>query len=368
MKRNQVDAILVDQAKRKNKIISYISLIVILTILSLAFIILYIDNKKVHYIKYSEDSKLDYNVFLKNNDFFPSNQLKSNNQYIASLIDYIEANFDYKLELKEEDINYKYSYRIEADVNVKDKESKKSLYRYKEDLLKEVMDYSNNSSDVKISEEVKIDYNRYNELIKKFISVYDLDEVESTLNINMYVKVLGECETLEKVDKNSVISLSIPLTTKTMAIDIGYDLVKPADENILACKNNNHNAIFFIIVSIIVSTIDVYLIIKLVKYIIVTRTAESIYERELKKILNNYKSYIQKVNSVFNFEGYQIMKVDTFNDMLEIRDTIQEPILMIENKEKSGVYFLIPSKTNIIYLYGLKVSEIKKQMTEIKEI
>ena len=68
------------------------------------------------------------------------------------------------------------------------------------------------------------------------------------------------------------------------------------------------------------------------------------------------------VNNDFDLDGYQVLKVDTFTDMLEIRDTIQEPVLMAENKTKTGVYFLIPSKTKILYLYGLKVSEIKKQM------
>ena len=53
-----------------------------------------------------------------------------------------------------------------------------------------------------------------------------------------------------------------------------------------------------------------------------------------------------------------MLKVDTFNDMLEIRDTIQEPILMVENN-KNCTYFLIPSKTKILYSYRLKVNAIK---------
>ena len=48
--------------------------------------------------------------------------------------------------------------------------------------------------------------------------------------------------------------------------------------------------------------------------------------------------------------------------MLEIRDTVQEPILMIESKYNKGAYFVIPSGTKILYSYGLKVSDIKKNM------
>ena len=48
--------------------------------------------------------------------------------------------------------------------------------------------------------------------------------------------------------------------------------------------------------------------------------------------------------------------------MLEIRDTIQQPILMVENKDKTGVHFIIPSNTKILYAYSLKEEEIAKQI------
>ena len=46
--------------------------------------------------------------------------------------------------------------------------------------------------------------------------------------------------------------------------------------------------------------------------------------------------------------------------MLKIRDTIQEPILMKENKENNSTHFMIPGKTNILYIYELNIDTIKK--------
>ena len=46
----------------------------------------------------------------------------------------------------------------------------------------------------------------------------------------------------------------------------------------------------------------------------------------------------------------------------EIRDTIQQPILMVESKQKNGVHFIIPSNTKILYTYSLKEEEIRKEM------
>lgn len=364
MKKNQVNAILVDQAKRKKKIINYSCLIFLVTIIALAFFCVFLLKNKTYYVPYKEESNIDYKVYLKQNEFFNQNFLESNNQYIASLIANINANFNYKLKVEDKDIDYKYQYYIDASVNVKDKDTNKSIYNFKENLVNNKLYYSNNKSEVDIKENVLIDYNKYNDLIKRFVSAYSLDEAIATLNINMYVKVLGECEDVKDSDKNSVVSLSIPLTTKTVAIDIEKNLIDTNKENFMACKTPSSFNIVYLIISIIIFIVDIVLLISLTKYIIDTRTAETIYQKELKKILNNYKSYIQKINTAFDLTGYQSLIVDTFTDMLEIRDTLQQPILMVENKENTGVYFIIPSNTKILYMYSLKVSEIKKQMIE----
>ena len=180
----------------------------------------------------------------------------------------------------------------------------------------------------------------------------------------MYVTAQGNCEEkTENADNESTISLSIPLTTKTMAIDISSDLIDAS--SFLACEEKSDLSILILFALLVTAGADLFVIYCLAKYVVSTRTAENIYEAEIKKILNNYSSYIQKINNDFDLSGYQVLKVDTFTDMLEIRDTIQEPILMLENKTKNSTYFLIPSKTKILYSYGLKIDEIKKQLEEV---
>ena len=198
-------------------------------------------------------------------------------------------------------------------------------------------------------------------MIKKFITTYDLNGSISTLEVKMYVKVLGNCDKTENANTNNVISLTIPLTTKTVAIDMDYNVLTSDVENVMICSDGNNN-ILYLIISIVLFIIDIVFIIMLFIYINNTRTAESIYHRELRKILNNYKSYIQKVNNEIDLKDYKIMKIDSFTDMLEIRDTIEEPILMTENKDKNSAYFVIPSKTNILYTYSINVKDIEKKM------
>ena len=59
-------------------------------------------------------------------------------------------------------------------------------------------------------------------------------------------------------------------------------------------------------------------------------------------------------------EKYELIMVDKFNAVLEIRDTIQEPILMFELPEKLKTYFMIPSKNQILYIYELSVNNETK--------
>lgn len=362
MKKNQVNAILVDQVKRKNKIISLSCLLFVISIMACGFFYLYFNSNKINYVSYKENSNIDYKVYLKKNYFYDTEYLESNNQYIASLIDNINATFNYKLNIDENNINYKYQYYIEAEVNVKDSDTKKSIYNFKEMLVDKVINDSLKENNVEINENITIDYNKYNELIKKFVSIYNLDNAVSTLDVRMYVKVLGECEKFEDIDRVSTFALNIPLTTKTVAIDLEKDLVDTDKENFMLCNSDKTVSYISLFIGILLIVGDAVVTFILIKYIVKTRTAETIYQKELKKILNNYKSYIQKINNTFDLKGYQVLGVDSFTDMLEIRDTLQQPILMAENKENTGVYFIIPSSTKILYLYSLKVSTIKRKM------
>ena len=363
MKKKRVNELVDNQLKRKRTIFSYFCAIIILTVFVLSLVLAFINQNKPYYINYNEKGTVEYKVFLKENEFFQKDYLKENNQYIASLIDRITANFNYVLEMTE-DVEYKYSYKVNAEVNVKEKGTSNSLYKFDEEIIPETSNTVLNGEAIELKETIDIDYNHYNNLIKKFISVYDLDDIESTLDIVMYVTAEGNCEEkVENADNESTISLSIPLTTKTMAIDIESDLIDAS--SFLACEEKSDLSILILFALLITAGVDLFLIYSLAKYVVSTRTAENIYEAEIKKILNNYSSYIQKVNNDFDLSGYQVLKVDTFTDMLEIRDTIQEPILMLENKHKNSTYFLIPSKTKILYSYGLKIDEIKKQLEEV---
>lgn len=332
---------------------------VIIAILIIFLLLKYKELSTVTNIKYNENSEIDYRVYLKENEYYDEKYVEKDNQYIASIIDYINAHFKYDLNISEKNIDYDYKYRIEALVDVEEKSTDKSIYTFTEDLVPEKTISHNSNTDAKISEKIEIDYNKYNDLIKKFVSVYELDDSESSLIINMYISIDEKNgKFIRTKDDEYKMSLEIPLTTKTVAIDL--------DSNSFGCDKElipvEKPGFFWLKIGLVfTSLLEFLLIVRLVRFITNSRTPEEIYNLELNRIISNYGSYIQTARNVVDLKKYQLIFLDTFEDVLEIRDTIHEPVLMYMMPKKLKTYFMIPSKTNILYIYLLKVNEPKKE-------
>lgn len=118
--------------------------------------------------------------------------------------------------------------------------------------------------------------------------------------------------------------------------------------------------------AIVLGVVDVIAILLLVAFIYFTRTPDITYTARVKKILSQYKSYIQRINNLFETHGYQIVMVDTFEEMLEIRDTIQAPILMYENADKTCAKFMIPTDSKLLYVYRIEIEGYVEPETEAK--
>ena len=271
------------------------------------------------------------------------------------MIDFIEADFRYELEASEPDVDYKYTYKIVAEVNVEDKTNHKSLYKFKDELIESKEYKHNTKSKLKINEPIKVDYNKYNDIIQRFVDLYDLDNSNASVTVNMYVNMIDDNQK-DNANKNTpAISLTIPLTTETMAIDIESNSV--LDNSINVCKNTNQRK--FLFGAILFAIIDIILIIKLAIFINDTKNETAIYNMRLRKIMSNYGSYIQKLNNEYDFREYQILEIKSFEDLLQIKETLNKPILMTERISAKETYFFIPSEENV-YVYELKAGNLRK--------
>ena len=321
---------------------------------------------KQYYIGYTEGGNIDYNVYLKDNEFYDSQYLEKDQSYVASLIDKIITNFNYEIDMDTEDVNYRYSYSIYSRLEIIDNSSGVAIYNPEYELVNVENKSQNSSNRLTISEIVVLNYDEYNELANRFLTAYSLTDTTSHIVLTLNVDVLSDCNAFSGSSVDTYSSeLRIPLTTKTVNIKMTSS-VPDAEAKMIACSRGAGSEVFKT-TAIVLGVVDALLILLLVAFIYFTRTADITYTARVKKILSQYKSYIQKIKNLFETQGYQVILVETFDELLEIRDTIQAPILMYENEDKTCAKFMIPTDSKLLYLFEIKVDGYVEPETEPKE-
>lgn len=312
---------------------------------------------KTYYVNYSEKSSIDYGVQLKDNDFYDDSYLGKDYAYIASLIDKVQTQFNYELKMQSNDlIDFEYAYRVDAVVQIKNKMSGKVLFSpvYNEIAQKE---YSSTDTGVSIYQTVSVDYNKYNDIADRFINTYNLTGTEANLVLQMHVNVIGTSNEFRN-DKNSnsyVASVSIPLTTQTVEVKITSSV--PSEKQKILSYTTESTASIFRTVAIVSASVGALLAIILLAFTYLSRNVDITYDIKVSRLVRNYKSFVQRIRNSFDVVGYQVLIIDTFEEMLEIRDTIQSPILMEENEDRTCTKFLIPTNTKLLYLFEIKVDD-----------
>ncbi len=346
------------QRKRKKKKIKLAVTSTILIILAIVLMSTYYLLSRKEYNQYKEQAKVNYKVNLKENDFYDQNYLDENSAVVASLIQDIEVDFNYKMKFDVPQ-DYTYNYKIVAKTTVNENKKSNPIYETSEELINEPSTEANNK-ELNILENVSIDYNEYNEKINKFVNLYGLSNTTNTLELEMYVYVVNKYDGTQINKTSKVMNLSIPLTTKTVDVSIGSNVVQD-NGKILVKENDYKNLEYVLAVGIALAVIGLGFLIRFVKYVLDTRSAETMYEQELKQIVFNYKSYIQKSNTEIDKSGYRVIQINTFNEILGLRDTMQTPILMHTEEGELRTEFIIMND-GILYLYVLGAKEIRNEL------
>ena len=172
----------------------------------------------------------------------------------------------------------------------------------------------------------------------------------------MFIEVIGACEDFSDQNNDAyVITLDVPLSSEVVNMSIS-STVEEGNNQILACENETVKNVFMIL-TIVFAGLTVIGAGLFVAFILLTRSTDINYEIKRNRILQTYKPFIQKITNAFLTEKYQVISVEDFKGMLEIRDTIQSPILMYENDDKTLTAFYIPTNTDLLYMYELRIED-----------
>lgn len=323
-------------------------------LIALGSFLVYHRMNRTYYIEYRENGAIDYQVYYGENDFFQEPFLGEDQTYISFLIEKIHTDFRYEMNMDTSNVGFTYTYRINALMEVADKTTGNPYYTVEEELLpcREVVAQATNR--VQINEPVDIDFGHFNDMAKTFTSVYGLKNATSTLIVTLDVQVLSSCSQFEKNNQNAYsTSINIPLNEETMSIHLTA-AAPEAESKVLAYKTLVNQQVFLVL-GYVASGLSLLLALVLLVFMRLTRNEDITYTAKVRRLLNSYSSFIQRMEGEFDDQGYQVLMIKTFNELLGIRDTIQEPILMCENRDKTMSRFLIPTNTKLLYVYEIRV-------------
>ncbi len=339
-----------EKRKKRKKKLACITLIT--GIIGAIFIIVYNYLNTNTYINCVENSNLNYKAFLKQNDFYDREFLEKGTNVVASLIKNIEANFEYDMNF-DQDIEYIYNYDITAKLEVLEGEEEDTLLEKEESLVK-VDNIIEKNKSLHINEKVDIDYGAYNDKLNSFITTYSLNDTLNRLVLTMHLHVINPYDG-SQINKNTdVLTIKIPLTTQTVNIGIITNVINNNGSVLVNTKEVKHSAII-LYSGLVLMGIAIITLIRFIKYSLDVRSAETMYDQIFKKILISYKSYIQEINNDLNENEYEKIGMTSFNNLIEMRDVINAPILMYKESKYRTKFWIIDDKRLFVYILDSKL-------------
>lgn len=309
-------------------------------------------------VTYQENSNLDYKVYLKKNDFYDTPYLEKNRIYVASLIDYINVDFNYQLSATE-NVDLDFNYDVVAKLVIRD-ENDENVYFEKEYPLLDGKDSVKESTFYNFDKDIKIDYEYYNALANKFKTSYGIDTVSSLIVSLNVSKVQKEGMTFS----DKVISLNIPLSQKSVNIMMNYQDVEDSLDVVVDSKFDlsNYPLFFF---GLLLLVLSLYCLFKIIKYLSFVKTKKNFYDKYVNKILKEYDRLIVESKTLLDFSSFNIIKLDSFEELLDVRDNLKMPIMYYNVTTHQKCYFYIRYEDSI-YLLTIKEVDLEEKNNEKK--
>ena len=241
--------------KHRKEIIYFLTAIaLILALITASFSIIFVSLDANTYVYYQENGSALYHAYLNDNEYYEEDRLNGNHAYISSLIHHMDVAFRYESKMEAEDVTYQYQYRVDAQLVVEDSKTGAAIYNPVETILGPTNKIYKGQKLV-LAPTVEIDYVAYNEKAKEFISQYKLVDVNSYLNVTMYVDVIGMSELFASESEGQYnIQVKIPLTKNVLKPQVSSS-IPAGPQKVLS--NPNRGKTLFKVLAIIAGNLDV---------------------------------------------------------------------------------------------------------------
>lgn len=304
--------------KKSRSEIILVAIIAVLTLVSLFFYNKSNTITTISEINYKESGSTNYKVYLNQNNYYSEEFLGEGMQYISSIINNITVNYKYNIDY-DADKKYNINRKIVANIKITDSDdNNKVIYTKQEELLNN--DYKD-SKDINLSDELKIDYGKYNKLTNEFKTNYGINA-----DCNLVVDYIVDYKSVDKeISQSKVITMTIPLSKQMIVINKSND-INESSSYLGETKESFINKLMFVL-SILFMSLALVSVIILV-YLVRNRIKkESKYDRYITKLLKEYDTYITESSSTKLDDKKNVIKTTSFKELLDVRNNLDRPII-----------------------------------------
>ena len=331
---------------KKNEIIISIG-VIIFAIVSIYF---YRESKTVvstGEIGYEEKSNINYKVYLNDKTYYNKEYLDEGMQYISSIIDYIDVDFNYNVKFDQKN-KYIINKKVLADVKIVDNDNSDKVIYTKQDIIK---NENVKSDEINLKDNIKIDFKKYNDLTNKFKTNYAIS-ADCKLVVSYYVYYENE---YGDIKQNRILNVTVPLSQQMINISKSDDINLTSTYIGTTTKSTMNN--LMLIVSLIFGIVTIILVFALILEVRKRRARESRYERYVKKLLRDYDSYITESKDQNYSSNKPIIEIGSFKELLDVRNNVEKTIVYIKESDYACKFVIIDDE---IYEYRITREEMDK--------
>lgn len=329
----------------------YVFLMIIFIVLAYFLIDRGINAKTKVYVNYKDNNDITYKVYLNDNSY-----LGMNNRYNTSLVNKI--NFDYSFKsVFNTNVNGFYSYNVEGLLVVYTDNINDSLLQKKYILLEDTVNtLNNNEKIIKLDNNIDIDYIKFRKELNNISKEYNTlvnGYLELRFNIKESLNFSGIENTKEDSKQMKVI---IPLSYDYFKINVIKNDDK-IDSYYDFSKKQPVNYLLMILGALSLSS-GISFLALVIREMVITYKKESAYNKELRKILGAYGDIIVNIKKFYNKKKYNLIYVDSFKELLEVYDKVENPISFREIKKNSKAIFVLIDDDSA-WIYELSSDSMK---------
>ena len=303
-------------------------------------------------IDYEDSSNVYYDVKYLDDNYNDTDSGK----YVASMVNYIDMNYIYNNIISEYVSGY-YKYNVEGYLIAYEDDITDSLWERKYNLFEDkvVVIDQNDVNNIKIDDKVRIDYRKYRNEILDFIDEYDID-INGYLHIRINVMEFLNFDDMDnEYADNKVISVNIPLTDDIFKIKVNN--LDNVDSYYEFSNNKSMNMVLLIIGAFCVA-MTISSIVMVIRQFMIIYNNQNKYKKEVNRILSKYEVYIVCVKRFYVNKKYNMIYVDSFDELMDVYDKKNKMISFKETKKDKEAVFVIIDEDDA-WIYKLIADEME---------